>query len=185
MASYFKSVENNPIVYKYDEIEVMTKSLPLNERIIRLDNIRGGNIPTYVFAAMIPSAALSGDETLSSTNFACNDVQQLNITLNGHSVNGYPINVHECSDTNVLYQFNDTVGRLHNNGCGHGLKKAHFQSNFIWAHHFEAEVTSQGWIGMDITLKEPLTKSFNMVIWMIYPMSVSIDKFHTVERQTH
>ena len=185
MTSFFKDVENNPIVYKYDEIEVLAKPLPMNDRIIRLDNLKGGNIPTYLFAGMIPTAALTGDVTLSSTNFACNNVEQLNISLNGHSVTGFPIDVHECSDTNVLYQFNDTIGRLHNNGCGHGLKKAHFISNFIWAHHFEAEITSQGWIGMDIKLKEPLTKSYTMVVWLIYPMSVTIDKFHNIEKQSH
>ena len=185
MASFFKDVEHNPIVYKFDEIEVLTKNIPMHERIIRLDNIRGGNIPTYIFAGMISSDALSGDASLSSTNFACNNIQQFNITLNGHSVNGYPINVNNNSDTNVLYQFNDTIGRLHNNACGYGMKKSQFQCNYIWAHHFEAEITSQGWIGMDITLKEALTKNYSLIIWLVFPASVSIDKFHTVERNSH
>ena len=102
--------------------------------------------------------------------------------LNGTSVNGYPINHQDCSETNVLYQFNETVGRLHNNGCGSGLKKAQFQSNFIWAHYFEAQTISNGSIEMEIKLKDALTTSHTMVVWTVSESSFSIDKFHTVEQ---
>ena len=185
MVEYFEKIDDNPIIYKFDEVEVLCKPLPMNDRIIRLDNIKRGDIPKYIFAGIIPTESLNGDELKSSTNFACHNVEELNLTLNGNSVNGYPISVESCSDTNVLYQFNETLGRLHNNGCGHGLKKAHFQSNFIWAHCFEAQTTSNGWIEMEIKLKTAFATSHTMVVWIISEASFSIDKFHTVEQNNY
>ena len=179
----FEDIEHNPIIYKYDEVEVLCKPLPMHERVIRLDNIKRGNIPKYIFAAIIPTSAINGDVTKSSTCFGCYGVEECNLTLNGHSVNGYPINVHEGSDTNVMYQFNDTIGRLHNNSCGYGMKKSQFQTNFIWAHHFEAKTTNHGLIEMEIKLKNALVSSYSMVVWLIAPSSVSIDKYHNVERK--
>ena len=178
----FDEIEHNPTVYKYDEIEVLCKPLPIGERIIRLDNINRGEIPKYIFAGIISTSALNGDVSKSSTNFGCNQVEEFNLTLNGHSVNGFPINVNNNSDTNVLYQFNDTIGRLHNNSCGYGMKKAQFQTNFIWAHHFEAQTTNNGLIEMEVKLKNALTTSYTMVVWLIAPRSFSIDKYHNVKR---
>ena len=182
LKSFFSGIDYNPIVYKFDEVEMVTKALPINETSIRLDNLRGGNIPTYLFAGIIPTDAIEGNLSLSSTNFSCHKVNEVNITLNGRSVTGYPIKVENESETYPLFQFNDSIGRTYNNKCCAGLKKVSFQSNFIWAHRFEGEETSQGWIGIDMKLDKPFAKSHTMVVWVVYPMSVSIDKFHQVER---
>lgn len=69
LRQYFDSIDSNPLVYEYDDCEVILKSIPLNDTDIRFDSIRGGNIPEYVFAAIIPQAALNGDFTKSSTYF--------------------------------------------------------------------------------------------------------------------
>ena len=182
LKNYFAGIDYNPIVYNFDDIDVLTKSLPMNETTIRLDNLRGGNIPTYIFAGIIPTQALNGDLTLCSTNFACHHVNELNITLNGRSVTGYPIRVKDESETYPLFQFNDTIGRTYNNKCCAGLKKATFQSNFIWSHRFEAQEVSQGWIGIDMKLDQPFATSHSMVVWIISEASASIDKYHQVEK---
>ena len=182
LKNYFAGIDYNPITYTYDEIEVINKALPMNETTIRLDNLRGGNVPTYIFAGITSSRAINGDLELSSTNFACNNVNELNITLNGRSVTGYPIKIKNESETYPLFQFNDTIGRTYNNKCCAGLKKANFQSNFIWAHRFEAEEVSQGWIGVDLKLDKAFTDSHVMIVWIVYKASTSIDKYHQVER---
>ena len=182
LKNYFAQIEYNPISYRYDEIEVLCKPLPMGTKNLRLDNLRGGNIPSYIFAGIIATDAINGDLALSSTNFACHNVTDINITLNGNSVTGYPMEIKNCSDTNAMFQFNDTIGRTYNNKCCAGLKKAHFYSNYIWAHRFEAEETAQGWIGIDIKVSEPFTSSYTMVIWLIYETSFTIDKYHQVER---
>ena len=182
LKNHFAQIEYNPISYRYDEIEVLTKALPMDTKNLRLDNLRGGNTPSYIFAGITEADAINGDLALSSTNFACHNVTDINISLNGTSVTGYPMEIKNGSDTNALFQFNDTVGRTYNNKCCAGLKKSHFQSNFIWAHRFEAEETAQGWIGIDIKVSEPFTTSKIMVIWLVYETSFTIDKYHQVER---
>ena len=167
LRTFFSDIENNPIVFKYEEVELVCKPLPMNETTVRLDNIRGGNIPSYIFAGIIPTEAITGEYSSSSTNFACNNVNEINITLNGYSVNGYPINITDQSGSFAQYQFNETVGRSYNVNCAAGLNKDQFKSNFIWATKFEAEETSQGWIGINMKLDKPFTTSHTMIIWLI------------------
>ena len=104
----------------------------------------------------------------------------MNISLNGHSVNGYPVTIKNNSGTFAQFQFNETVGRSYNIQCGSVLSKDQFKSNYIWAHRFEAEQTAQGWIGFDVKLKEPFTSSHTMVIWLVLPKATTIDKYHQI-----
>ena len=41
MRKYFSKIDTSPISYKFDEIEITLKTLPMNETDIRLDNIKG------------------------------------------------------------------------------------------------------------------------------------------------
>ena len=48
----------------------------MNQKVIRLDNIRGGNIPSYLFAGIIKTEAITGSFDLSSTDFAWHNVEE-------------------------------------------------------------------------------------------------------------
>ena len=182
LRTYFEGIDYNPIPYKYDEIEVIEKALPMNSNTLRLDNLRGGKVPKYIFAGIVETSAIEGTLSLSSTNFACRNVSEINITLNGTSVTGYPITIKDGSETFPLFQFNDTVERTYNNKCCAGLKKVNFQSNFIYAHQFEAEETLHGWVGIDLKLEKPFTTSHSMIVWLVYSNAITIDKYHQIER---
>lgn len=180
--TYFDSIDTDPILYKYDECEVLIKSLPLNEKNIRLDNLKGGNVPSFIFAAIIPTDALNGNLLKSSTGFYCHNVESFNFSLNGNSVNGYPVSIQHGSTCYPLHKFNDTINKMCNITSGSGFTLREFESNFIWSHSFEAESSTQGWIGVDMKLKSHFAESHSMVIWVINPTVLSIDKFHQIER---
>ena len=177
---YFMSIETSPITYLYQDCEVILKNLPLEETSLRIDNIKGGNTPSCLFAAIIPSEYLSGTEPNSSTSFQQHNVSSFNITLNGNSVNGYPIDI--SSSVYPFQKFMDVTNRFMNTNCGDGLKLGHFLYNWIYAHKFEAEASSQGWIGMNIELSEPLMAAYTLVIWCINDCGLTIDKFHQIEK---
>jgi len=80
---YFAKIDTSPIIYQYDECEVFIKNIPQNETTIRFDNLKGGNVPSYIFAAIIEQSALEGSLYYSSTGFKSNNVDEFNITLNG------------------------------------------------------------------------------------------------------
>ena len=69
LRNYFEKIDTSPLVYEYDDCEVILKSIPLNDTDIRFDTVRGGNIPDYIFAAVVPQASLNGDFEKSSTYF--------------------------------------------------------------------------------------------------------------------
>ena len=46
-----------------------------------------------MFTALIPQKCLMGDLDEGSTGFHANSVSEMNITYNGNSVNGYPIEI--------------------------------------------------------------------------------------------
>ena len=60
----------------------------MHEQSIRLENLRGGNTPSYVFCGIIETAALNGSSTLSSTVFKNYGLQEFSLTLNGQACQG-------------------------------------------------------------------------------------------------
>lgn len=179
---YFMKIDSDPIPYYYEDCEVTLKTLPLNETEIRIDNIKGGTTPNCMFAGIIKSEALAGNASMSSTSFGCNNVTVFNITLNGNSVNGYPLENKNKLATFPYHKFLETTGRYMNTVCGEGLKLGQFISNWIYSHKFEAEVSDEGWLGINIKLDTAFTESYTLVIWSVYDAAITIDKFHQIEK---
>ena len=179
---YFMKVDTEPIPYHYQDCEIALKTLPLNETEIRIDNIKGGPTPSCMFAGIIPSEALNGNMALSSTSFRSRNVTAFDITLNGNSVNGYPLEIRNENPVFPYHKFMETTGRYMNTICGEGLKLSQFVCNFIYSHNFEAEVSEEGWLGINIRLFEAYTEPHTLVIWCVYDAAITIDKFHQIEK---
>ena len=179
---YFSQIDHTPFVYEFEEVDVLVKNLPLNETDIRFDNIRGGQLPSYLFIGLISQQAVNGDFQLSSSNFQANNVTDLNITLNGNSVHGYPMNIKNNSVIYPMQKFLDATGQLYNAQCGSCLRIPEFEHNYIHAHRFEAEPSETGWIGVNFKLSSIPTKPMSLVMWFVSPCAISVDKFHSVER---
>ena len=184
LRNYFDKIENEPIMYMYEDVEVLIKSIPYNQTTIRFDNLRGGNTPSHIFAGIIKTNALDGSKDLCATKFASYGVEEMNITLNGNSVNGYPITIKNGSSVFPLQKFIDATSRTSNINCGKFLTPNEFEFNWLWAHHFEAEQTSQGWAGINFKLSEAFKdeESMSLVVWIVSPAALKIDKFHQVEK---
>ena len=185
LRSHFDRIENESILYNYEDVEVLVKSIPYEQKTVRFDNLRGGNTPSHIFAGLIRTKALDGDETLCSTKFGSYGVEEMNFTLNGNSVNGYPIAIKDESPVFPLQKFLDATKRTSNIISGKFLTPNEFIFNWIWCHNFEAEQTSQGWTGINFKLKEPFKTtdgSMSLVVWIICPAAIKIDKFHQVEK---
>ena len=180
--NYFEQIDRSPIIYEFDDIDVLLKSIPQDETEIRFENIRGGNVPDFMFAALIPQSALTGTFQSSSTSFRAQGVKELNITLNGNSVNGYPLSIKNQCPVIPLHKFFDVTNRLYNVSSGEGLSFTRFDYNWIWSHKFESENTSQGWLGVSMKLTTGFTVPMTLVIWVINSSAISIDKFHQIEK---
>ena len=175
---------DSPISYEYEDIEVLIKHLDSGSTNIRLDNIRGGNVPSHIFIGIIPSKNLQGDFEKSAKQFERNDVQEMSIMLNGNVVNGYPIRVDHGSPVFPMYKFFETTNRLCNVNCGSVTGFQEFRSNWIWSHKFEAE-GSQGWLSVNVKLEKAYeeSKPMSMVVWLVTSASLTIDKFHQIEKR--
>ena len=101
----------------------------------------------------------------------------------GHHDKSYPIEIKNSSPVVPMRLFNDVTNRYMNPMAGECIDISHFRSNWLYSHSFEAEATSQGWIGISLKLSEPFTESHTLVIWTVSRSSISIDKFHQVEKQ--
>ena len=182
LRSYFDRIENVPIQYNYEDVEVLIKSIPQGDTNIRFDNLRGGNIPSHIFVGIIKTDALNGSQTLCSTKFAHANVTEMNFTLNGNSVNGYPIEVRNDSPVYPMQKFIDSTMRINNISSGGFLSLNEYKFNWIWAHHFEAEESTQGWSGINFKLDEAYAEAMSLVIWIFSPCALKLDKFHQIEK---
>ena len=186
--SYFSSIETTPFVYHYDDVDVIIKNIPIGESDIRFDTMRGGTTPSYIFVGVIPQKCLMGDETVSSTGFRAQNVSEMNITYNGNSVNGYPMELTNNSYIYPLLKYLDVTGQLYNQNCGKTLTGPEFEYNFLWGHKFEAEATPEGWVGVNLKFSE-LAKTdagenepMCMVSWVIFESAFTVDKYLQVDK---
>ena len=182
LEKYFMNIDNNPIPYYYQECDITIKGLPKDEPNIRFDNIKGGNVPSYIFVGLIPSENLSGHKNYSTTSFDLVNVTEFDITLNGQSVNGYPLLNPNLSPVYPLYKFLEATSRYMNPEVGESMKLGMFMHNWIYAHRFEGEASDQGWLGIRLKLAAGLSESYSLVMWTIYDCALTIDKFHQVEK---
>ena len=167
MRSFFDNIDSNPIVYKYEEAEVVVRCLDKDDKNLRIDAIKGGNLPSYLFAGIIPQEWFNGQIDTCSTEFTQHDVIRFNLTVDGQSVNGYPLEIGNHTRVLPLAKFLDTTSRLLNINSGKTLCVETFKHNFLWSHKFEVEKSSSGWIGIDMKLEKAFTKNMNIVIWLI------------------
>ena len=83
-----------------------------------------------------------------------------------------------------LYKFLESTGQLYNNQCGSTLTVNDFESNYLIAHKFECEVSNTGWIGVNLKLaKAPSNDDpLCLVAWFVCNNTITVDKFHSVEK---
>lgn len=181
---YFETIDTSPIIYEYDTVDVWIKNIPKGEKDIRFDNIRGGNNPSFLCLGLIPQSSLNGDFDRCSTSFRNHNLTDVNITLNGNSVNSFPINIKNNSLIYPLFKFLDATDQLYNNQCGSTLTINDFESNYLIAHKFECEISNTGWLGINLKLSEapPDSEPLALVVWFIHEARIAIDKFHSVEK---
>ena len=179
--SYFEDIDINPIVYEYEDIEVVIRSLEKNDKNLRVEAVKGGNLPTFLFAGIIPQSALAGNLDECSTEFTQQNVVRFNLTIDGQSVNGYPLEVANHSRVYPLVKFLDTTSRLANVAASKTQSVETFKHNYLWSHKFEVEKSSSGWIGLDFKLTEGYSDNMYIVIWLISSCALTIDKHNQIE----
>ena len=82
-----------------------------------------------------------------------------------------------------MHKFMDVTSRLYNVFSGDSPSFTAFQNfMWIWSHKFEAEMTSQGWIGVNLKLTQAFTEQMSIVIWIVSPNALTIDKYHQIEK---
>ena len=182
LRSYFDQRDLEPSAYTYDEISVLCRSVPMNEQYIRLDNIRGGHTPDYVFFGLIKSTALNGSLDSSSLGFHNNGIKEVNLTLNGNSCNGYPIRVENDYPIWAYHKFNSNLGRLMNTSAASQTRLSNFKNMTIYSQKFEGDDATQGWLGITLSLTKPLEEPHTLVMWTVHNLKVTIDKFNQVEK---
>ena len=158
MRSAFETVNIKPLEYKYDECTVMCRTIPINEKYVRLENIRGGNCPDYIFFGLVNTAAFSGSFDFQSHNYENHNLKEVNLTLNGNSCHGFPLRMKNNKPVWAYFRLFDTLGRLLNSKLGRQWEMTDFAYNCLFSHKFEGEDTSSGWIGVDLAFdKTPTT----------------------------
>lgn len=184
LREYFEYVDAGPIVYEYEDCDILIKNLEKGSTEFRFDNLRGGSVPKYVFMGLIPQKSLNGSFDHSSTRFTASNVIEANVTLNGNSVDVFPVSIKNNSAVYPFHKFIDDTGRLYNSNCGGTLLLSEFEFNFIWSHKFEGSVSPNGWIGLSLKTSEEFqeTEPMCLVVWVISKAVLSIDKFHQIEK---
>ena len=186
LRNYFDTISTKDISYKYDEVAVYHKNLPQGATIIRMSNIIGGNTPAYLFAGIIQSGALNGDVNKSSTSFKRHGVSEFDLTLDGYSVQGFPIISEDESPIMAYDKYLRTTNRKFDNSCAEQISPMDFQQfHYIYAHKFVGESSETGWIGVNIKLEEAYNTNYTLgTVKIIQIPKKNIKKYWIIEKNT-
>ena len=182
LRNLFDQVDLKPLDYQYDECTVICRSLPLNEQYIRLENLKGGNIPDYLFFALVKTESLNGSTSNSAFEFKNNGLKEVNLTLNGNSCLGFPVRIQNDTPIWPYYKFLDTLGRIHNVGNSRQWGLDIFKEKVLFSHKFEGEESNQGWLGITLSLSEPLSSQHTLILWTVHNVKTTIDKYCMIEK---
>ena len=182
LRSYFDRRDIEPITYKYDELSVICRSVPIKEEYVRLDNIKGGNTPDYVFFGLVKTAAFNGQLSGGSMALKNNGIKEVNLTLNGNSCNGFPLRIQNDVPLWPYHKFFATVGRLMDNNAAAQMRLSTFEDMVLYAQKFEGEDATKGWLGVTLSLNKGLEENHTLIMWSINNVKTVIDKFNQVEK---
>ena len=162
--NYHDSIDNEPLEFNYDEVSVLCKSLPKGEQFIRLENLKGGNTPDYVFMAIVPTAGLNGSYNHNLINAQRYGVKEIDLTLNGNHCHGFPMQVGKGFPVWPYYKKLDVLGQLNNANMFGTWSVNTFKTALFYSHKFEGEDTTQGWLGVSLSLDAPggFTESYSL-----------------------
>ena len=159
----FEAINERDILYNYDECSVFYKNLPQGMTNIRLNNIIGGNTPSYLFAGIIESAALMGDDKLSATKFGRHNLLEFDLTIDGYSVIGFPIRNDDGSPVHAYDNYLRTTNRAFNNSVSDVLPIGDYRSfHYLYGHAFSQSQADNGWIGINLKLEKEYTNNFTL-----------------------
>ena len=181
---YHDSINMTPLEYNYDECSIICKSLPQGEQFIRMENLKGGNTPDYLFIGVVPTEGVNGSTNASPINFKNYGIKEINLSLNGNPCHGYPIQIQNDYPLLPYVKMLEVLGRNQNTQLPAQINMAQFAENMIFAHKFEGEDSSQGWLGVCLSIAETsgFTEAYTLVLWTVHNVKTTIDKFHMVEK---
>ena len=85
------------------------------------------------------------------------------MTLDGYSVNGFPLSSEDDSPINVYDKFLQTTNRKFNNSCGEQINPGNFtQFHYLYSHKFCGESSETGWIGINLKLDTPFDTNYTL-----------------------
>ena len=155
LRNYFQTVEEKELCYKFDETQVMCKNIPQGVKTVRFANLIGGNTPSYIFAAIIESDAVMGSTKFSSTAFKQHKVLEFDLTIDGQSVQGFPIKTEDQIPAMAYDSYLKATHRSFNNSVNDTIPIRDYRNfHFLYGHRFSGEVSDSGWLGINLKLEE-------------------------------
>ena len=163
LRNYFQTIEEKEISYKFDETQVLIKNIPKGLKNIRFSNLIGGNTPSHLFAGVIPSSALMGNNELSSTAFKQHNVLEFDLTIDGQSMQGFPIKTENTIPMLAYDSYLKATNRNFNNLVNQTIPIRDYANfHFVYGHKFSGEVSDSGWIGINLKLSEEYNENFSL-----------------------
>ena len=97
-----------------------------------ISNLFSGNLPEIIFFGLIPSSSQNGDLDKTSSYFTTNKISEVNLSLNGNSVENYPMRISENYPLLPYVKFLDVTRRSYNPSISDCINMDEFQYNCIF-----------------------------------------------------
>ncbi|CAG5106105.1 Oidioi.mRNA.OKI2018_I69.chr1.g2684.t1.cds [Oikopleura dioica] len=148
-----------------------------------MENLFGGKTPAFLFAGIMPTSCIDGDNEGESISLTRNDLLSFDLAINGSSCTGYPMKIKADFPIEPYLKYQDVMGNLMNVKTYKVDSIFDFKKAFLFAHKFEGEnEENSGWVSATLEFKDVVDKNLSLVVWTIDMVKVSIDEYGQIDK---
>ena len=164
-----------PITIGYDSYQLQRFSIDSGTTNVRMSNVINGNLPKVLFYGIMHESAYMGSFIESSTRFARNNLIEVDMLLNGVSVQGMPIKMSDkCASVPYVRFLNVT-----NNFMQKSLSEVMPLQEFHDYHFLQCATFSEesGALSFEFTFSENIPTGLILVTCSIFDVNMEIDQY--------
>ena len=187
--SHMVGLQSRPAHYNFNAVEMKTLTIQQGVQSYTKEECISGDLPKFLLLGFVKNANMQGRNAESCFKFENIGVQKCDISLNGRSYYGHPMEFDMTANpTSSYYRLLMELGSVYANRANLISLEDYKADRFFIAANFAAnkdlissvQPYKSGTIGLDLRFKQALTEVYNIVFFLIFDKNLQITEHRDV-----
>lgn len=191
LIGFSEALKTNTVKYPIRRVEIKTFTIPINSRQGNLDNVVLGNLPSFCLLGFVSNGAFNGDYSKNPFNFHHYNVNYLALQVDGKTIPAIPYKPDYADNLYVrnYYSLFQALDKLTSDSLPRIPYEDYPRGNALYAFDLTSDksqgqchynLIKQGALRVDVTFKQALTETINLVLYLVHQAVLEIDQSKNV-----